>query len=59
VSVSYANHGFLVRVNRDRVILEPECGQRPGLVFEPIAGVGPPGGIYLEMPVVRPVFADL
>jgi hypothetical protein len=39
-------HGFLVRVNQDRVILDPESGQRLGLVFEHIASVGPVGGMY-------------
>jgi len=43
------NHGFLVRVNQDRVILDPATDQRMGLVFEHIAGVEPCGGMYLEL----------
>ena len=43
------NHGFLVRVNQDRVILDPSDGKRLGLVFEHIAGVGPLGGMYLDL----------
>jgi hypothetical protein len=43
------NHGFLVRVNQDRVILDPSNGERLGLVFEHIAGVEPRGGMYLDL----------
>jgi hypothetical protein len=43
------NHGFLVRVNQDRVILDPSNGERMGLVFEHIAGVEPCGGMYLDL----------
>ena len=43
------NHGFLVRVNQDRVILDPESGRRLGLVFEHIAGVDPVGGMSLDL----------
>lgn len=43
------NHGFLVRVNQDRVLLDPADGQRLGLVFEHIAGVEPLGGMYLDL----------
>ena len=43
------NHGFLVRVNQDRVILDPESGERLGLVFEHIAGLDPVGGMYLDL----------
>jgi hypothetical protein len=43
------NHGFLVRVNQDRVILDPSNGKRLGLVFEHIAGVKPLGGMYLDL----------
>ena len=43
------NHGFLVRVNQDRVILDPSSDKRLGLVFEHIAGVEPCGGFYLEL----------
>jgi len=42
-------HGFLVRANQDRVILDPADGARMGLVFEHIAGVGPLGGMYLDL----------
>jgi hypothetical protein len=42
------NHGFLVRVNQDRVILDPSSDERLGLVFEHIAGVEPCGGFYLD-----------
>jgi hypothetical protein len=43
------NHGFLVRVNQDRVILDPSNGERLGLVFEHIASVEPRGGMYLDL----------
>ncbi len=43
------NHGFLVRVNQDRVILDPSHGERLGLVFEHIAGVEPLGGMDLDL----------
>jgi hypothetical protein len=43
------NHGFLVRVNQDRVILDPANGERLGLVFEHITGVPPQGGMYLDL----------
>jgi hypothetical protein len=43
------NHGFLIRVNQDRVILDPSNGKRMGLVFEHIAGVEPCGGMYLDL----------
>jgi hypothetical protein len=43
------NHGFLVRVNQDRVLLDPSTGRRLGLVFEHIAGVPPLGGMYLDL----------
>ena len=42
-------HGFLVRVNQDRVILDPSTDERLGLVFEHIAGIGPRGGMYLDL----------
>jgi hypothetical protein len=42
-------HGFLVRVNQDRVILDPSNGQRLGLVFAHIAAVEPCGGMYLDL----------
>jgi hypothetical protein len=43
------NHGYLVRVNQDRVILDPATDKRLGLVFDHIAGVEPLGGMYLEL----------
>jgi Transposase DNA-binding len=43
------NHGFLVRVNQDRVILDPATDKRLGLVFGHIAGVEPLGGLYLDL----------
>ena len=43
------NQGFLVRVNQDRVLLDPTNGERLGLVFEHIAGVEPLGGMYLDL----------
>jgi hypothetical protein len=43
------NHGFLVRVNQDRVILDPTTDKRMGLVFEHIAGIEPCGGMYLDL----------
>jgi Transposase DNA-binding/Transposase Tn5 dimerisation domain len=43
------NHGFLVRVNQDRVILDPSSGKRMGLVFEHITGLEPCGGMYLDL----------
>jgi hypothetical protein len=46
---SVSDHGFLVRVNQDRVILDPETGRRLGLAFEHIAAVDPAGGMYLDL----------
>jgi hypothetical protein len=46
---SVHHQGFLVRVNQDRVILDPASGERLGLVFEHIAGVEPVGGMYLDL----------
>jgi len=43
------NHGFLVRVNQNRVILDPSNDERLGLVFEHIAGIEPCGGFYLDL----------
>jgi len=43
------NHGFLVRVNQDRVVLDPASGERLGLVFEHIASVEPAGGMFLNL----------
>jgi hypothetical protein len=43
------NHGFVVRVNQDRVILDPTTNQRLGLVFAHIEGVAPVGGMYLDL----------
>jgi Transposase DNA-binding len=43
------NHGFLIRVNQDRVILDPATDKRLGLVFEHIASVEPVGGMYLDL----------
>jgi hypothetical protein len=43
------NHGFLVRVNQDRVILDPATDKRLGLLFGHIAGVEPLGGLYLDL----------
>src|SRR5205823_13182557 len=43
------DHGFLVRVNQDRVLLDPSNGERLGLVFEHITGVEPQGGMYLDL----------
>ncbi len=43
------NHGFLVRVNQDRIILDPADKGRLGLVFDHIRGVEPLGGLYLDL----------
>jgi Transposase DNA-binding len=43
------HHGFLVRVNQDRVILDPATGRRLGLAFDHIAGVDPLGGLDLDL----------
>jgi len=43
------NHGFLIRVNQDRVILDPATDKRLGLLFGHIAGVEPLGGLYLDL----------
>lgn len=43
------NHGFVVRVNQDRVILDPTTNQRLGLVFAHIESVAPVGGMYLDL----------
>lgn len=42
-------HSFPVRVNQDRVILDPATGGRLGLAFGHIAGVEPLGGLYLDL----------
>ena len=47
------NHGFVVRVNQDRVILDPLTDRRLGLVFAHIASVGPVGGMYLDLRAAR------
>ena len=43
------NHGFLVRASQDRIILDPATNQRPGLIFDRIAGVEPLGGMSLDL----------
>lgn len=43
------NHGFVARVNQDRVILDPATDRRLGLIFDHIEGVGPVGGMYLDL----------
>jgi hypothetical protein len=43
------NHGFVIRVNQDRILLDPSTQDRLGLVFDHIATVEPVGGIYLEL----------
>lgn len=43
------NHGYLVRVNQDRVILNSDTDKRLGLLFDHIAGVEPLGGLYLDL----------
>ena len=54
ISCRDQNHGFLVRVNQDRVVLEPESGKRLGLVFEHIVRRrGALGGMYLGSPGPR------
>jgi hypothetical protein len=42
-------HGFLVRVNQDRVVLDPVDNRRLGLVSQRVAGVEPCGGMYLDL----------
>jgi hypothetical protein len=42
-------HGFLVRANQDRILLDPTDDERLGLLFDHIAGVGPVGGQYLDL----------
>jgi hypothetical protein len=43
------NHGFVVRVNQDRVILDPTTNERQGLIFEHILSAEPVGGMYLDL----------
>jgi hypothetical protein len=43
------NHGFVVRVNQDRIVLDPTTNERLGLVFDHIRTVEPVGGMYLEL----------
>ena len=43
------NHGFLIRVSQDRIILDPANQERLGLIFDHIGGVGPVGGMYLDL----------
>jgi len=43
------NHGFVIRVNQDRVLLDPATNERLGLVFDHILSVEPVGGMYLDL----------
>jgi len=43
------DHGFLVRVNQDRVVLDQDAGQRLGLVWEHAQAITPVGGMYLDL----------
>ena len=43
------NHGFLIRVSQDRIILDPANNQRLGLIFDQMHGVEPLGGLYLDL----------
>ena len=43
------NHGFLVRVSQDRVVLDPTNDKRLGLIFDHVRGVEPLGGMYLDL----------
>ena len=43
------NHGFVVRVNQNRVVLDPTTNERLGLVFDHILSVEPVGGMYLDL----------
>jgi hypothetical protein len=43
------NHGFIIRVNQDRVLLDPTTNERLGLVFDHIKSVEPVGGMYLDL----------
>lgn len=43
------NHDFVVRVNQDRVILDPTTNERLGLVFDHIQSAEPVGGMYLDL----------
>lgn len=43
------NHSFVIRVNQDRVLLDPTTNERLGLVFDHIESVEPVGGMYLDL----------
>jgi hypothetical protein len=43
------NHGFVIRVNQDRVLLDPATNERLGLIFDHIKSVEPVGGMYLDL----------
>jgi hypothetical protein len=43
------NHGFVVRVDQDRVLLDPTTDERLGLVFDHVPGAEPVGGMYLDL----------
>jgi hypothetical protein len=43
------NHGFIIRVSQDRVLLDPATEGRLGLVFDHVEAVGPVGGMYLDL----------
>jgi hypothetical protein len=43
------NHGFLIRVSQDRIILDPANQGRLGLIFDRIGGAEPLGGMYLDL----------
>jgi Transposase DNA-binding len=41
-------YGFVVRVMQDRIVLDPETGQRDGLTWERVAAAEVRGGVVLE-----------
>jgi Transposase DNA-binding len=43
------NHGFVIRVSQDRVLLDPATEERLGLVFDHVQAVEPVGGMYLDL----------
>jgi hypothetical protein len=43
------NHGFVVRVNQDRVLLKLATKGRLGLIFDHVLSVEPVGGMYLDL----------
>jgi hypothetical protein len=49
ISCRDRNHGFVVRLSQDRVILDPTNDERLGLALASIRGTEAAGGLYLDL----------